>query len=328
MRNPIVRGLESHGLARGRTPGEGSEAVVSAGNGPRTGQMPWRAMPSRSECFRILIAWRAVAEFQTSPGMRDILPPESARYRAFVGEFAAVVEAAGYGQIIPPLLEDAGVFSRVGEATDVVTKEMYDVRRPRRPTRRPAPGADRQRVPGVRPAPADHAVEGVVRRAELPLREATARPLPAVRPGRHRGARRRRPVPRRRGHRPRLGALRPPRAAPGAPAAQLARRAGRPGPLHGRPAGPLHRARRRPVGGEPGDAGQEPVAGARLQAARRRPGDRRRAGDRRRSTPTPRPPTSPPCRTACGRSASRSTSTPSWCAGSTTTGARRSSTRA
>jgi len=66
-----------------------------------------------------------VAEFQTSPGMRDILPPESARYRAFVGEFAAVVEAAGYGQIIPPLLEDAGVFSRVGEATDVVTKEMY-----------------------------------------------------------------------------------------------------------------------------------------------------------------------------------------------------------
>lgn len=64
-------------------------------------------------------------EFQTSPGMRDILPPESARFRAFVGEFAAVVDSAGYGQIVPPLLEDAGVFSRVGEATDVVTKEMY-----------------------------------------------------------------------------------------------------------------------------------------------------------------------------------------------------------
>ena len=66
-----------------------------------------------------------MAEFQTSPGMRDILPPESARFRAFVGEFAAVVEAAGYGQIVPPLLEDAAVFARVGEATDVVTKEMY-----------------------------------------------------------------------------------------------------------------------------------------------------------------------------------------------------------
>jgi histidyl-tRNA synthetase len=57
--------------------------------------------------------------------MRDILPPESARFRAFVDEFATVVEAAGYGQIVPPLLEDLGVFARIGEATDVVTKEMY-----------------------------------------------------------------------------------------------------------------------------------------------------------------------------------------------------------
>jgi histidyl-tRNA synthetase len=58
--------------------------------------------------------------------MRDILPPESARWRRFTGEFAQVVEAAGYGQIIGPLLEDIGVFSRIGSATDVVTKEMYD----------------------------------------------------------------------------------------------------------------------------------------------------------------------------------------------------------
>ena len=65
-------------------------------------------------------------EFQTSPGMRDILPPESARWRQFVVAFAETVTAAGYGQIIPPLLEDIGVFHRVGEATDIVTKEMYD----------------------------------------------------------------------------------------------------------------------------------------------------------------------------------------------------------
>jgi histidyl-tRNA synthetase len=58
--------------------------------------------------------------------MRDILPPESARWRRFTSVFAEVVEAAGYGQIIPPLLEDFGVFTRIGEATDVVTKEMYD----------------------------------------------------------------------------------------------------------------------------------------------------------------------------------------------------------
>ena len=65
-------------------------------------------------------------EFQTSPGMRDILPPESARWRRFVQAFADVVEGAGYGQVIPPLMEDLAVFHRVGDATDIVTKEMYD----------------------------------------------------------------------------------------------------------------------------------------------------------------------------------------------------------
>lgn len=58
--------------------------------------------------------------------MRDILAPESARWRRFTGVFAEIVEAAGYQQIIPPLMEDLGVFTRIGEATDVVTKEMYD----------------------------------------------------------------------------------------------------------------------------------------------------------------------------------------------------------
>jgi len=58
--------------------------------------------------------------------MRDILPPESGRWRRFTDVFADVVERAGYGQLITPLLEDLGVFTRIGDATDVVTKEMYD----------------------------------------------------------------------------------------------------------------------------------------------------------------------------------------------------------
>ena len=65
-------------------------------------------------------------EFQTSPGMRDILAPESGRWRRFVEVFADVVEAAGYRQIVSPMLEDLGVFQRIGTATDVVSKEMYD----------------------------------------------------------------------------------------------------------------------------------------------------------------------------------------------------------
>jgi histidyl-tRNA synthetase len=67
-----------------------------------------------------------VPSFATSPGTRDILPPESARWRRFQQLFADTVEPAGYGHIIPPMFEDLGVFLRVGETTEIVTKEMYD----------------------------------------------------------------------------------------------------------------------------------------------------------------------------------------------------------
>ncbi|MFM7828747.1 MAG: histidine--tRNA ligase [Actinomycetota bacterium] len=65
-------------------------------------------------------------EFKTSPGTRDILAPDSGRWRAFQDVFAKTVEAAGYTLIIPPMFEDLDVFLRLGEATEVVTKEMYD----------------------------------------------------------------------------------------------------------------------------------------------------------------------------------------------------------
>lgn len=64
--------------------------------------------------------------FQTTPGTRDILPPDASRWRAFVDVFAGAVERAGYEQIVLPMFEDLGVFQRLGDATDVVTKEMYD----------------------------------------------------------------------------------------------------------------------------------------------------------------------------------------------------------
>ena len=63
--------------------------------------------------------------FQAPAGTRDILPPDSGRWRRFVSVFADVVEPSGYGQIILPMFEDLGVFQRVGESTDLVTKEMY-----------------------------------------------------------------------------------------------------------------------------------------------------------------------------------------------------------
>lgn len=65
-------------------------------------------------------------EFRAPIGTRDILPPESARWRRFGEVFAGLAGQAGYGQVITPMFEDLGVFARIGEATEIVTKEMYD----------------------------------------------------------------------------------------------------------------------------------------------------------------------------------------------------------
>ena len=54
------------------------------------------------------------------------MAPDAARWRQFQEVFASVVQDAGYQLIIPPMFEDLGVFLRLGEATEVVTKEMYD----------------------------------------------------------------------------------------------------------------------------------------------------------------------------------------------------------
>jgi histidyl-tRNA synthetase len=67
-----------------------------------------------------------VPEFQAPVGTRDVLPPESARWARLVALFAGRVGRAGYGLVVSPAFEDIAVFERVGEATDVVRKEMYD----------------------------------------------------------------------------------------------------------------------------------------------------------------------------------------------------------
>ncbi|MGH9138596.1 MAG: histidine--tRNA ligase [Acidimicrobiales bacterium] len=64
--------------------------------------------------------------FRAPIGTRDLLAPESTRARLLVDRFAALAERAGYAQIVVPMFEELGVFLRLGEATEVVTKEMYD----------------------------------------------------------------------------------------------------------------------------------------------------------------------------------------------------------
>ncbi len=64
--------------------------------------------------------------YRAPKGTHDVLWPDSARRRALVAVFAEVAGAAGYTEVVPPMFEHVEVFRRLGDATDVVRKEMYD----------------------------------------------------------------------------------------------------------------------------------------------------------------------------------------------------------
>ena len=67
-----------------------------------------------------------MAEFQLVRGMRDLLPEASARWRGIEAVVLDVLGRYGYREIRLPLLEAAALYERgVGEATDLVEKEMY-----------------------------------------------------------------------------------------------------------------------------------------------------------------------------------------------------------
>ncbi len=67
----------------------------------------------------------AKSSFQALPGTRDLQAPDTERMRALVDVFAEEASAAGFGMVIPPMFEDVRVFDRLGEASDVVSKELY-----------------------------------------------------------------------------------------------------------------------------------------------------------------------------------------------------------
>ena len=59
-------------------------------------------------------------------GTQDLLPEETARWRAVEGVLRREAELYGFGEIRTPVFEDTRLFQRsVGETTDVVQKEMY-----------------------------------------------------------------------------------------------------------------------------------------------------------------------------------------------------------
>src|ERR671914_57099 len=64
--------------------------------------------------------------YRAPVGTQDVLPPESGRWAALVAASARRAARFGYGLVMTPAYEHIEVFQRVGEGTDVVSKEMYE----------------------------------------------------------------------------------------------------------------------------------------------------------------------------------------------------------
>ncbi len=59
-------------------------------------------------------------------GMKDVLPPESARWAALEAAYRDYAARFGFSEVRTPILERTELFARaVGESTDIVEKEMY-----------------------------------------------------------------------------------------------------------------------------------------------------------------------------------------------------------
>ena len=64
--------------------------------------------------------------YESVRGMRDILPDETPYWAAVEARIREIARAFNYREIRPPIVEHTELFSRgIGEATDVVNKEMY-----------------------------------------------------------------------------------------------------------------------------------------------------------------------------------------------------------
>jgi histidyl-tRNA synthetase len=67
-----------------------------------------------------------MAQLQAVRGTQDLLPAEMRRHRIVVETALATAARYGFGEISTPIFEFTEVFARpIGEATDIVSKEMY-----------------------------------------------------------------------------------------------------------------------------------------------------------------------------------------------------------
>ncbi len=146
----------------------------------------------------------AMSVIQAPRGTFDVLPADAARRAVLQGHAERILGAAGYRRIETPTFEATELFSRgVGEATDIVQKEMYSFDDGGGRSHDAASRGNRTGLPGLpraRHAQAAPAGEALVPLELLSGRGAPARSLPPVLAGRGRGDRRGRAGDRRRAH--------------------------------------------------------------------------------------------------------------------------------
>lgn len=66
-----------------------------------------------------------MSNLQPARGTRDLLPPEKRRHQHVLTTARDAAVSFGFGEMDTPLFEDTSVFYRLGESSDIVTKETY-----------------------------------------------------------------------------------------------------------------------------------------------------------------------------------------------------------
>jgi len=67
-----------------------------------------------------------MSKVSAARGTQDIIPPASTLWQEIEAEAIRIFSAAGFGELRTPIFESTELFARaVGEATDIVNKEMY-----------------------------------------------------------------------------------------------------------------------------------------------------------------------------------------------------------
>ena len=117
-------------------------------------------------------------------GTRDLLPPSTAVWNHVEAVARSVFRAYNYHEIRTPMLEETQLFARgVGEETDIVTQGNVHLRRPRRHLADAAAGehgVGDSRLYRAPAGPASGRAEALLHGSDVPPRASAERALPAV----------------------------------------------------------------------------------------------------------------------------------------------------